>query len=336
VAGALVAIAASGLLMRSRRYSGRPSELEVVADNEAAQRRRFVAEVAGLLRRGAYEELDRLARDLRGTKARFANGSWKLAAFYDTFSPRCDEADGGPMRERLGAAQDWVQKRPDSVAAKIALAEALFAEAADLRGGGYAKTVEDRTWAAMDERVQRALGLLSAARAQPERCPGWWAVRMHLAFYESLERADYDRFFEEAVALEPEYDVFYGRRAYYLLPRWGGREGEWEADLEARAGARPELYARTVWDVHELDVYENPFKETRVSWPLAKSGFEAMVKRHPESLEVRSAFCAFSVMAADRAQAASLFDSIGPRVDLSVWRTRDWFQNAWQWANHPS
>ena len=33
-----------------------------------------------------YDELTRLAKDVRTTKARFTNGSWKLRAFYDAFS----------------------------------------------------------------------------------------------------------------------------------------------------------------------------------------------------------------------------------------------------------
>jgi hypothetical protein len=316
----------------SHRRSDRLSDLVTVANSEGRQRRFFVGEVGVLLGRGAFEELDAQARQLRETKARFTDGSWKLYAFYEAFSPENVKENTGKLDAVLSATHQWVEKRPDSVSARVALARALVDEAWRIRGDGYASSVQDRSWELIAERAQQAAEILSISRGRPETYPEWSECRMRLAFLQPMDRSEYDQLFDAAIAVEPDYYGFYSSRAHYLLPRWNGNDGEWEADLASRTVRRPAIYARTVAAMH--DSFTNVFKESRVSWPVVKQGYEEQLKAYPESLQLRSAFCFMSILADDRAQAARLFDTIGPRVDLTIWRSREKFLDGWIWA-HP-
>ena len=114
---------------------------------------------------------------------------------------------------------------------------------------------------------------------------------MRAALGLQANRLQFDGICDEAIKSEPDYETCYFRRAIYLLPRWYGREGEWESDLARQAdklgGENGDmLYAQVVWNMNQ-SYYLNPFPDANLSWKRVDSGFEIIEKRFPDALEAR-------------------------------------------------
>ena len=140
------------------------------------------------------------------------------------------------------------------------------------------------------------------------------------------ERSQYDSTFEEATHAWPDYAHYYSRRAWYLMPRWYGTEGEWESDLaksaERKGGGDGDLlYARAVWCMHQCRIFTNIFTECNLSWPRVDKGFLVMEKQFPKSLAAKSEHAYLAVLARDSTVARKQFDQIHGQMDLTVWHT---------------
>jgi hypothetical protein len=335
------------------RPSAAPLFALVHVPTEYAERLAFSGQVLALLRQGKYADLDALADRIRVGKERFRNGSWRLRQFYLTFYDFGDkdtalrgvpqtvgsEEDWKQLLDQLG---QWVTHVPRSATARICRAYALVAYAFKARGSGWASKVKPEDWVVMNRRLDEAGADLEAAQALKTRCPGWWGAAQTVALLQGWDRERYSALVSEAIALEPEYHAFYDYQAYYLLPRWHGKEGEWDRVLRAhvaRLGSPlgEEIYARVLWYLRETRVYGNVLEQAGASWPVAKAGFIEMQARWPDSLEVTSTFCLLSGHAGDRAQCRKLFEQIGARFDTSVWRkeTRFWGDRVWAFTVVP-
>ena len=234
----------------------------------------------------------------------------------------------------LARLSEWMELQPQSVTARVASAEMLLAYAWVARGTGAASEVTDRAWETASQRLQAASSALAEARRLGKPCPGWWSAALSIALLAKSDRAAYERLFKEAVRYEPTYEDFYITHAIYLLPRWHGTPGEWESWLDKTLPALPagdELYARTVWGMkRQLD--EDFWSEAAPSWERTRRGYAALVKTHPASLELRSAFAYLAWKTEDRETARPLFEELGSRVDPAVWISREEFMDARRWA----
>ncbi len=110
-------------------------------------------------------------------------------------------------------------------------------------------------------------------------------------------------------------------RAYSLLPRWYGEEGDWEKFAEQTA-ARPdglgdELSARIV--SNQAGFYENVLRETQASWPKPKAGLDAMRVKYPQSLGVFSDAARLGTMAFERDYARAAFAELDGRFVENYW-----------------
>ena len=146
---------------------------------------------------------------------------------------------------------------------------------------------------------------------------------------------DYERLFQEAKAFEPGFWSYDIAKATYLLPRWHGQPGEWEYALgleidQRKGGLGLETYTRVVDAMQSY--YTNIFRESKVSWPLTRDGFELMRQRYPNSMEILSDYCWLACLAEDRALARKLFDELGGRMVAAIWSDQKNFQNYRQWA----
>jgi hypothetical protein len=280
----------------------------------------------GALENGEYAKLDALAGSLRQSKAAFDNGRWKLAEFYSQLSSVAKDSPESDYLKRLKHLQKWSIQKPPSLTADIALSIAYREYAWRARGSGFANTVSPEGWRLFQDRINTAKGVLTSCKERRKECPGWWSAMQLVALAEGWDRKSYDALLAQAVEQEPTYVSFYHNAFTYLLPRWHGAEGECEKFIAAmadKAGGEEGdiLYAQIVWRMQEQHVYGNIFKESKASWPRTQKGFEAMRRRHPESLNVLSAYCSLAGWGSGRLLMRQLFDELGDRVDLSVWDT---------------
>jgi hypothetical protein len=274
-----------------------------------------------------FDKLDALARKYRASKEHYADGLWKLNEVYAGISPG-KQADDSYWSGHLAVLENWMKAKPDSITARVAMADSLVSYAWKARGSGYAKTVTKDGRKQFGERLKHATGVLAEARTLKEQCPRWWSVMLQAALGLGVDRAYYDRIFNEAILFDPAYMVYYARKANYLLPRWHGRPGEWEAFVARAAdnigGENGDiLYARVVW--FEESYFKNIFRENKISWERTDKGLEALMKRYPNSLAVKSERAYLAGIAGDRPKARKYFDALEGRVDLSVWDSKDNF-----------
>jgi hypothetical protein len=284
-----------------------------------------------LLSAGDFRGLDAMARDFRSSQASFSNGTWKLNHFYQELSEVGPKAPEKLWEMRLALLRRWFEADPESITARVAMAGFLIDYAWHARGGSWASDVRSDAWPLVHERTSEASRILNAARNLPEKCPYWYYAWMKKAMLAGDDRQHYDEVFAEGVHNFPTYSSLYRLNIFYLQERWYGRPGEWQAfakqSADSLGGEKGDiLYAQMLWYVHDWRTYGNPIVETGIEWPRARRGFEALRRQYPDSLLLISEFCSISGHApGEAALMRSLFDQIGNRFVVSVWRDSDRF-----------
>jgi hypothetical protein len=283
-----------------------------------------------------YDGLDAYARKLRNSKECYDGGAWKFYFVYCGLD-LSEKASDAEWSTHFAALQDWINARPDSITARVAMANELVNYAWKARGDDWAENVTAEGWKLFNQRLNQAVQVLNEAKPLKEQCPYWWSVMLGADLGLPIDRSQYDATFEEATRTWPEYKPYYYRRAYYLLPRWNGTEGEWEDDLEKSAnrtgGEEGDLlYARVVWCMHQSHVFTNIFTESKLSWSRVDKGFDTMEKQFPNSLAAESEHAYLAVLARDAKAARKQFVKLNGKLDLSVWSSQEKFMRFAFWA----
>lgn len=313
-----------------------PFHVTVVENPEENQIGVVTNQTQKLFQTKDYDGLEALVRKLRDSKEQFGGGTWKFYGVYIGLAlPQ--SASEAEWKAHLAALQAWIDARPNSITARVALADALTTYAWKARGNDWASAVTDEGWQLFHQRLIEAVKVLDDAKGLKDKCPYWWSVLLRADLGLGPPRSQYDATFDEAIHAWPGYTAFYSRRARHLLPRWYGQEGEWESDLEKSASKiggedGDLLYARTVAYMHEANLYDNIFKETAVSWPRVNRGFEIMEKRFPNSVFAPSEHAYLAVLSGDQRTARKYFDQLAGKVDLCTWHSVADFASTAQWV----
>jgi len=313
-----------------------PFKITVVETSEAKEQNSISNSVVISLTAKDYDEIDELAAKFRASKERYADGTWKLACVY-VGTEISDNASDAAWEVHQKQLQNWINARPQSITAKVAMALFLKNYAWRARGSGYANTVTKEEWQLFGQRLQLALDTLNSAKDMREGCPVYWSTLMVIAQGSQASKEQFNDIFNKAIKIEPDYVGYYQKRAVYLLPRWNGDAGEWENDLTQSADHIGSddgdmLYAQVVWYVHHYGS-ENVFDENKgISWERMQKGFEVIEKRFPDSLAAKNEYAHLAVLAGDKKTARKYFDEIDGQVDLSVWDSEDTFTKFANWA----
>jgi uncharacterized protein DUF4034 len=255
-----------------------------VSAAERDLRHSIIDQSEALLLASRYDELDRIADQYRKSKETFTNGEWKLSALYEgTSAFKEDTAPENKWKMKLDRLNDWVQKKPQSITARVALAECLTGYAAEKRGTNFASKVTEEQWRGFNENMKKAAEVLIGARTLKEKCPGWWSAFQSVAMA-GMDRETYEKLFNEAISFEPKYSRFYFLKTMYLFPIWYGEEGEWEQFAKSAAdgvGGKDGdiLYARIVWAADSVYGDRNlKYRNPSISWDRVQRGVDAMIK----------------------------------------------------------
>jgi hypothetical protein len=305
-----------------------PFAIQVVETPELLLNRGLRKEARQLFRAKDFEKLEKLAQEYRSSKQTGPCGGWMLVEVYEGIVIRKESTDE-EWKSHLTELQEWVRARPQSITARVSLARAWTWYAWKARGGGYADTVSEEQFKLFGERLDNARKVLLEASKLKEHCPVWWSVLLRVALGLGMERREYDALFRQALAEYPSYDGCYYMRAWFLLPRWYGKEGEWEADLKKSADQiggddGDVLYAKVVWDMQGF--HENVFTENKLSWSRVDKGFEIMEQRFPDSLQPKSASAFLASLGAERSTAKKYLERLEGKVDLVVWESEENFR----------
>lgn len=314
-------------------------KLKSVDGDAAKVQRELHSKIESLVQRKNFQGLDQLADELRTSKKHTSDGSWHLRQFYLVFSfDTQQDTREGRRKARLAFLQSWADTRKESITARVALASSYTTYAWYARGTGFADSVSEEGWRLFKERLEMARHTLLEAQKLKSKCPSWWDYMQLVALAQSWDMATYDKVFNEATALEPDYTSYYTRKVIYLLPRWHGKEGDWQQFATRSADklggeAGDILYARLGWFVHNVGCYDGFLKDAGYSWPRMKKGLEAIVKKYPESNSAANELAYLAWQAKDKNCARPLFERIGNTPDAEVWSLDlDRYLRAKTWA----
>jgi len=297
----------------------------------------FQEEIRQLFEQEKFETIDMIADQSRSAKKRFAGGFWAIRNIYMALStPRrgsnAGEAEWQLHGERL---KKWIVQRPNSITARVALAEAYQSYGWKARGSGPAGSVTEDGWRLLHERLELSGKVLADAFALPMKCPEWY-----LAMQTLLQKLDSSKeiqaaAFEKAVAFEPDYHYYYRIRAVSLEEKWGGEEGEMVAFAEKasdRVGGKKGdiMYYQIAHNINcncgEDDNLHG------MSWPRIKRGYMALEEMYGVALINLNKICYMAAVGGDPLYANELFARIGENWDRETWKDRNYFETARNWA----
>ena len=262
-----------------------------------------------LLRAKKYDEIEKIAANLLDTRAKFASGNWKLPAFARALC--IAQGDDNAWKANNQRLLLWHAQRPQSKLATLMLARSWATGAQGARGGEYAYKVKPQQWSGMNRRLRAAAPLFAASMSDIKRSPLVFSGLQQWALLGQVPPAIYESAWRDAEAAFPGYVPFYVDKAIYLMPRWYGEPGAWEAFAKRSAdkigGIKGDmLYAQIVEDQSEN--YDTDFFQTNeVSWPRTKRGLRALIASDTNPVGMASAAQRLASIARDSPFERELF-----------------------------
>lgn len=297
---------------------------------------KYSAGVRDLLEQERFRVLDDVAAGERLNKTRFAGGEWKLHTFYEAIASPAGKgrgvvADWNAYRDRLNR---WLAAQPDSVTARVALAEAERLYAWELRGTSDVNPESHRLFG---ERLKLAETILNQASNLQGKCPELYDVMMQVGRAEGWELEDLNTLLQRAVAFEPQYYYVYQQHALTLTPKWRGKEGDAEKFAEESAkqvGGQPGniLY----WQIAQSIIGNPELAKTpqHFSWSTALVGYQALVEQYGASNLRQNQVALMAAKFNDYMTADDLLLQIGDRWDKGTWGSQEYFEKVRTWARN--
>ncbi len=259
-----------------------------------------------------YDQLEEVAKNFRTVQGTGPSGEPLLQFFYNILATPRENADGKPDFDAQRAALErWLEAKPDSAAARIALAGMYIQYAWDARGSGFAYSVTEEGWKNFSSRIEMAQRLLEEAiKLEPKECAAYYHL---ITVGKSLgwPRAKVQDFVDKSLAADPKYYSTYREMADYLRPQWQGEPGD-IAQFAAQLAERlpgpqgDEAYGNVALVAANCqpiaDMYAQGFSRKRL---LAAA--KLFMKHYPDGAE-RMAFASrIACLAGDRKLAAEAF-----------------------------
>ena len=313
------------------------SMVHEIVPAERVDRMAFRADMRDLLAHERYARLGAIADSLRRTRAEFGDARYGLMEFFSAFS-LTDTPQEKESAAWLGSIRDlerWRSAAPASPLPDVALAQTFVELAWKARGGGYAFTVRDTGWAGFDSALKRARDVLDTAGTKRPLGIEYYLVSSRVALGQAWSDEDSQKLFAQAIACDSTCVPAYWQRADFLLPRWYGQPGQWEAWLEQ--AVRPlapdqadRVYAAVCVEMSHF--HQDLYREANVSWPRIHHGLVVSLRRHPESQALFQEFAFNAAIAGDVHTAHDMLRITGPRFDPEVWRSRRTFSDLYVWV----
>ena len=301
-------------------------------DDETPAARHRVNQIEELLLKGDFDRLDRIADKARTGKTRNPGGGWRLKAFYTELN--ASKGSEQSFQQRLQQLEAWIKAKPESITARVGLAEFYTNYAWFARGSATEDKVPDSAWPVFRERAKKAEEVLKQAAKLDQKCPESYAAMQTVALALDWDKGRAKKLFEQAVQFEPDYEYYYEHYANYLLPKWDGDEHDSLAFAQHAAdtlgGERGDMmyfYIATV-----MIKRGNAGFKPEMDWPRIQRGQAAIEAAYGPSAGEQNRFAFMAVRFKDAATAQKEFTAIGEKWSPGVWRTRGYFEKARDWA----
>jgi hypothetical protein len=298
----------------------------------------FDAALQARLLQEDFAALETYGAALVSSKARFPGGKWKLHRFGETLA-KCPTGEDSPdtaWQDHLNRLNKWTLAFPHSKTAPGICCMAWTKFAWKARGSGFADTVEPKGWELFNDRLKMGRTFLEPV-SPGDRSPLWYSAMQVVALGQSWDRDVYDRLYDQAVASEPRYQSFYLRKAYYLMPRWHGSEGESEAFAAKAADklggeAGDQVFALVHMDLSNFQGIPEWRKKNPGVWPRMKRGLMAMGKEFGASLVLDNQCLRAAGYSADISFAKEHALAIHDHIDMDTWHSKNAYADFRDWA----
>jgi hypothetical protein len=327
----LLLLSASLLLPMQSRAA---TEMEERAAIRSSTRNAFLKE--------DFSQLEEVSLNYRLTKSRTPSGIWKLTVFHAGILEAIDERARAQEREAAfreleGMTTRWAERHPNSPSARIAHSSVLISHAWAFRGEGYASTVKPEAWAPFHKYIAMARANLEHHKSVAAVDPRWYQLMLTVAKAEGWARDEFDRLVDEALDREPLFYETYFRALEYLLPQWHGGTREIE-DFARNAVQRTSkqegqgMYARIYWFASQSEFRNRLFRDSKVAWPLMKSGFDDVIAGYPDAWNLNN-YAYFACLAGDKLKTRELLERIKADIVSEAWQPRSVRDSCATWAS---
>jgi hypothetical protein len=299
---------------------GPPHQVQLVCDDIQNRIGAFSRATRGKFKGGEFADLEKGAARFIADKSRFGDGLWRIVALHEALELPSDAKEEVWTAREADIAK-WETQFPLSITARIVHIQFLISYAWHARGSGYADNVRDEAWPIFGNRLARAYILYQSAQKFEQKSPMLWFAGQKIAMGQGWPVEEVSKDFEAAKGIEPEFLPYDYAYAYYLMPRWHGKDGDWEAfaaaEMKRENGLGAEGYARLIFAMHGY--YKNIFKESRARWVPVKEGYSLMFKKYPAAKSLLNQYAALAVQADDRIAAHEAFEAMKGQGDPSIW-----------------
>jgi len=283
-----------------------------------------------------FDLIDRAADAARVSKEKVSGGYWKLQKIYLGLQEPFTATSDYEWKQHIELLKEWAAAKPNSLTAKVALAESYVQFAWKARGGGLANTVSQENWERFYERLDHAYAVLTTSIGRGQQvCPNWYSVMQQIALGQGWDRENYEKLFAQAVREPTWYDA-YRHKAVYLLPQWHGKPGELEDYVNSFAqNGNGNDSALLYFMLNEsAGMYNwNEKQKPAAHYDVLKKGFLALQKTYGASLHDTNWACYKALLANDRLFARELFTQLKDNADLKIWDKKELFDAAKQFAS---
>jgi hypothetical protein len=299
---------------------GPPHQIQLVSDDIQNKTKAVAMAIRGKFNQGDFAEIEKVSEQFLSRKAMAKDGSYGIMAIHESLElPINAEEQLWPVRE--ARIETWEAQFPLSITARIVHIRFLISYAWHARGGGYANTVKDEAWPIFENRLAQAYILYQSAQNFEQKSPMLWYAGQQIAMGQGWPVEEVAKSFEAAKSIEPKFWPYDYAFAFFLMPRWYGKEGDWEAfaaaEMKREKGLGAEGYARLVFAMHGY--YTNIFKESRAQWAPVKEGYSLMIKKYPEAKSLVNQYAFLAVLAGDRRAAHEAFEAMKGLGDPTIW-----------------
>lgn len=293
---------------------------------------RYGNAVLHLLAVKKFVQLDCIADNARTTRAKFPGGMWKLHNIYVALSTPRPASSDQDWHNHLALLERWTASRPNSITARVALAEAYLAYAWVARGNGLAESVTETGWRLLNQRDEIAHQVLMDASSLPAKCPEWYVAMQSWGLTGGWTVEQATAFLNKAVVFEPDYYYYSRMHAHFLLPQWSGEKGDTERFAKESAdrigGAEGDiLYAQIISCLCSDIAHLNG-----IQWPRVQRGYEQLEKKWGLSIFNDNMLAYVAVKLSDPVIANQMFLRIGDKRDKDTWSDLKYFDACKKWA----
>ncbi|WP_158820420.1 hypothetical protein [Granulicella sp. S156] len=307
-----------------------------------------------------FDQLDSKAERYRQNKSRTSGGDWSLWQFYSEL------AEGQPGDERaidyISHLERWVQQRPDSITARVALVTGYlrWASAGTLKTNGL---YLGNNLIVHRQRIEKARVVLESSAHMSSMCPQWYWEAMMVGLSSGWDTTRIRDIFEKGIQFELGYFYLYRRYALYL----------WHADQPGDLGfdstrsvpdmGHPELAsalakssADRLGGTHGDQLYfriaaglmtsRDPggfavafgsgFPSDMLDWGRIQRGYQALATEYHISQRTINEMALMAWKFKDPETARQQFAIIGGRFSSEVWGDRKRFDQARKWCGASS